>query len=217
MTESRRLKKDVFGEIRLETGPDGTVVIRDSGTGLSWLRWLARLLLRREASALACLDGVDGVPELLGEADGLLVRSFIPGSPLQEAKPADPAYFRAAAILLRRLHRTGVVHNDLAKEPNLLVGPDGCPAIIDFQLAACFRRRGRLFRLLGYEDIRHLLKHKRTYCPQALTGRERRILADPGPLARIWRVTVKPAYLVVTRNILGWSDREGAADRGGAD
>jgi RIO-like serine/threonine protein kinase len=215
MNESRRLKKDVFGEIRVEPGPDGITVIRDSRTGLPWLRWLARSLLQREARALACLDGLDGVPELIGEGDGLLARRYIPGAPLQVARPTDPGYFRAAAILLRRLHRAGIVHNDLAKEPNFLVRPDGRPAIIDFQLAMYLPRRGRLFRLLGYEDIRHLLKHKRTHCPRALSERERRILADPGPLARLWRATVRPAYLVVTRRLLGWSDREGAGDRGG--
>lgn len=217
MTDARRLKKDVFGEIRVESGADGAVVVRDALTGLPWLRWLARLLLRREARALACLDGLDGVPQLVTEANGLLVRSYIPGMPLHAARPTDPSYFHAAAALLRRLHQAGVVHNDLAKEPNLLVGDDGRPAMIDFQLAAYFPRRGRLFRLLGYEDVRHLLKHKQTYCPEALTDRERRILADPGPLARFWRATVKPAYLLVTRKLLGWSDREGAGERGGAD
>jgi hypothetical protein len=30
----------------------------------------------------------------------------------------------------------------------------------------------------------------------------------------LFRSTVKPVYLFVTRRILGWSDREGAANRG---
>jgi hypothetical protein len=105
------------------------------------------------------------------------------------------------------------VHNDLAKEPNFLVTADGRPAIIDFQLAWFCPRRGRLFRLLAREDLRHLLKHKRTYCPQFLTARERRILASPSWPARIWMKTGKPVYLFVTRRLLGWRDREGAGDR----
>jgi RIO-like serine/threonine protein kinase len=116
--------------------------------------------------------------------------------------------------LLRQLHRAGVVHNDLAKEPNLLVLHDGSPAVIDFQLAAHSSGRGRLFRIAAYEDIRHLLKHKRTYCAQRLTQRERDILANPSPLSRVWMATVKPIYLFVTRRLLGWADREGAGERG---
>src|SRR5690606_26767697 len=127
--------------------------------------------------------------------------------------PADPDYFRRAARLLRRLHTAGVVHNDLAKEPNWLVTPKSEPALIDFQLAWFTPRRGRLFRALAREDLRHLLKHKRTYCPEHLTQRERRILEHPGLPSRLWMTIAKPLYLLVTRRLLGWTDREGAGDR----
>ncbi|HZW59805.1 MAG TPA: hypothetical protein VFE85_05880, partial [Woeseiaceae bacterium] len=103
----------------------------------------------------------------------------------------------------------------LAKEPNLLVSPHGHAAFIDFQLASYRPRRDRLFRLLAHEDLRHLLKHKRSYRPDLLTARERRILASPSLLSRLWMRTVKPVYLFITRRLLGWADREGAGDRGG--
>ena len=74
------------------------------------------------------------------------------------------------------MHRAGIVHNDTAKEPNWLVRPDGSPALVDFQLAMHFTGRGRLFRMLAREDLRHLLKHKRTYLPGELTARQRRII-----------------------------------------
>jgi hypothetical protein len=67
--------------------------------------------------------------------------------------------------------------------------------------------------MLAHGDLRHLLKHKRQYLPGHLTARQRAILAQPSPLSRIWRATVKPVYLFVTRRLLGWSDREGAGDR----
>ena len=132
---------------------------------------------------------------------------------MQEARPRDPAYFRRANQLVRRLHRAGVVHNDLAKEPNWLVTADGRPALIDFQLAWAPGRRGAMFRMLGREDLRHALKHKRYYCAGHLTPRERSILSTPGPLSRWWMRLGKPAYLFVTRRLLRWRDREGAGDR----
>jgi hypothetical protein len=129
------------------------------------------------------------------------------------ARPRDPAYFRAASRLLRRLHAAGVLHNDLAKETNWLVTPQGLPALVDFQLASVTRRRGRWARARGHDDLRHLLKHKRTYPPERLTARERGILARPSLPSRVWMATGKKVYLFITRRILHWRDRDGAGDR----
>ena len=213
MVDEKILKRDVFGEIRLTSVADGPVVIRDAGRAPWWSRWLARRLLLREARALAALEGIDGVPALLHQERDELRRSYINGAPLHIARPRDAAWFSDAKKLLRQLHRAGVCHNDLAKEPNLLVCNDGRPAIIDFQLAWYAGYRSRLFRIAAYEDVRHLLKHKRSYRPDLLTERERHILANPSPISRLFRGTIKPVYLFVTRRLLGWADREGAADR----
>jgi len=214
MNDEQILKCDLFGEVVLRYDAEGPVIVRNAAAARWWLRWLARYLLRREAEALAALDGIDGVPQLLQHGRDTLVRSYLAGKPLHDAKTEDPLWFKAAARLLRRLHRAGVCHNDLAKEPNLLVLDDGSPAFIDFQLAWHSTRRGRLFRGAAREDIRHLLKHKRSYCADHLTQREHRILANPSPMSRAWARTAKPVYLFITRRILGWADREGAADRG---
>ena len=207
------LKKDVFGSTYLIASDAGSRVRRDAAGARFPFRWLARSLLSREARALSALAGTEGVPSLLRVERTSLERAFLEGMPMHVAKPASPEYFVGAARLLRRLHRHGVAHNDLAKEPNLLVTPDGRPAIIDFQLASTSPRRGRIFRMLAREDTRHLLKHKRTYCPAALTRRERDILANPAAASRLFMATVKPVYLFVTRRIMGWQDREGAGDR----
>jgi len=214
MSDSTILKKDLFGEIRLANHAGECVVVRDSAAAARGLRWLARRLLRREARALARLAHIEGFAEIVQLDKDSLTRSFLDGAPMQRSKPADPAYFKAAARLLRRMHRAGIVHNDLAKEPNFLVRPDGKPAILDFQIACSSATRSKLFRVAAREDLRHLLKHKRTYCAQQLTARELNILATPGVAALAWSKTVKPVYLFITRRILGWADREGAADRG---
>jgi predicted Ser/Thr protein kinase len=207
------LKKDVFGEIwKLETRGDFEL-LRDTRSCRWWLGWLARALLRREARALAALTGIDGVPQLASVNQETLTRSFLSGVPLHQGRPGNAAYFTGAARLLRRIHCAGVAHNDLAKEPNLIVLIDGSPAFIDFQLATVAPARGRWFRIAAREDIRHLLKHKRTYRPDLLTARERAILDSPSPLSRAYMALIKPAYLFVTRRLMGWSDREGAAER----
>ncbi len=207
------LKKDVFGRILLVSEAAGLSILRDATGAKPWVRPLARWLISREARALAILEDLHGTPCLL-EANALsLRRTYIEGDAMQLARPADAAYFRSAARLLRRMHRHGVVHNDLAKEPNWLVTPDGEPALLDFQMASFRPQRGRLFRILAREDLRHLLKHKRTYRPDLLTRREHNILDNPAILSKIWMQTGKRLYLFVTRRILGWKDRVDANER----
>lgn len=211
-----RLKSDLFGTVtRIERPGAGIVwaVERDTQAARWWLRPLARYLAAREARVLRALAGTLGVPILERYEHGVLVRSWTDGAPMHVAQPRDPLYFSRAFALLRRVHRAGVAHNDLAKEPNWLVTPHGLPALVDFQLALVSRRRGRLFRALARDDIRHLLKHKRTYCPEWLTQRERRILATPSPPSRLWMWSGKKLYTFITRRLLGWADREGAGDR----
>jgi hypothetical protein len=216
----RLLKRDLFGVVLRRTlqGPAGALdcVERDTGEANRWLRWLARRLAAREARALAALRRVPQVPMLISWDGHRLQRSWLPGVPLHQSGGVDRAYFREALRLLRRVHAAGILHNDLAKEPNWLVLPGGHPGLVDFQLAMHPRRRGRLFRMLAHDDLRHLLKHKRTYCTECLTTRQRAMLAQRSPIAGAWARSGKPLYRFVTRRLLGWADREGAGDRGGA-
>ena len=207
------LKQDLFGTVtRIER--DGALrVVRDCSTARWWLRGFARHLLARERRALMRLADVERVPRLLASQRSTLEREWIDGQPMQLAQPRDPRYFREALRLVRRLHARDVTHDDLAKEPNWLVTPEGLPAVVDFQLARHAPRRGRLFRMLAHGDLRHWAKHKRQYLPERLTVRQRALLATPSPLSRAWRATVKPGYRFVTRRLLGWADREGAGDR----
>jgi hypothetical protein len=179
-----------------------------------WTLPLARHLFQRERSALAVAGPLGVGPPLLFANDQALVRGFIDGVALHVARPAgDRGYFVSAKAALRRLHRAGVTHNDLAKEQNWLRGTDGKAYVTDFQLAFLFRRRGKVFRLAAYEDLRHLLKHKRTYVPEALTASERRILARKSLPTRIWMATGKRVYRLITRGVFGFTDREGGGPR----
>jgi RIO-like serine/threonine protein kinase len=206
------LKSDVFGSVTRV----GEAVVRDARAARPWARLLAVHLLGREYRALARLalrPDLEGVPRVLKLECRQLTRTWIDGAPMQVARPRDPAYFRAASRLLRRLHAANVIHNDLAKETNWLVTPEGRPALVDFQLAMTLDKRGALARALGHDDLRHLLKHKRTYLPERLTAREQRILASPSLASLAWMASGKKVYLFVTRRILHWRDREGAGDR----
>jgi len=210
------LKRDVFSTIErghfLTDGGEVEAVLRRLDEVPWWSRPLAHVLFRRERDALAAAGPLHIAPPLLYAGRNALVRGWIDGLPLHIAKPDDDAgYFRAAKAALCSLHRQGITHNDLAKEQNWLYA-GGRPYLTDFQLASSFRRRGLLFRLARYEDLRHLLKHKRRYAGSALTATERRLLARKTFVTRVWMATGKQLYYVITRG-LNFTDREGRGIR----
>ncbi len=208
--EIAALKADSFGRIALMRDARGVFVRRDLSASPWWLRFPAWRLARREARAISQLDGLEATPQLLGWDGVRLDRSYLEGAAMYQKPPrGDLAYFRAARRLLQQVHRRGIAHNDLAKEANWLVLADGRPAVIDFQLAVRGHPRSRWMRLLAREDLRHLLKHKRTYCPESLTPVERRVLKRHSWVRDAWFRTGKPVYRFVTRRLLKWEDNEG--------
>ena len=214
------LKRDHFSAIRLGHAPGDParkLILRDL-TGLPWWsRGIARWLAGREARALAAVQGVEGVPELVRADRNGILRGWTEGVPLNLNPPRDPLWHRDARRLLRQMHRRGVSHNDLAKPQNWLHLPDGRAGVIDFQLAHVHRlrgkRRGRIARIMAHEDLRHLLKQKRRYAPDLLTPAERRLLARKALVTRIWMASGKRLYNLVTRRLMGWSDGEGSENR----
>lgn len=212
------LKRDVFstierGRFRKADG-DVDAVLRRIDQVPWWSFLLARHLFARERRALERAGNLHVGPELLWAGRQALVRGFIDGVALHLAKPVDDAaYFRSAKQALHKLHRARICHNDLAKEQNWLVGRDGRAYLTDFQLAACFRRRGLIFRIAAYEDLRHMLKHKRSYAPLALTRKERQILARKSLFASVWLATGKKVYRAITRGLFNFTDREGGGRR----
>lgn len=217
-TEGVLLKRDVFstverGRFRTDFG-EVDAVLRRLDQVPWWSYLVARHLFERERKALTRARDLGVGPGLLWSGRSALVRGFIDGVALHLARPhGDLSYFRSAKAALRKLHRAGICHNDLAKEQNWLRGSDGRAYLTDFQLAVCFKRRSRLFRIAAYEDLRHLLKHKRTYAPDALTPRERKLLERKSVIARIWLMTGKKVYRAVTRGVFNFTDREGGGRR----
>ncbi|MDB5501879.1 MAG: serine/threonine protein kinase [Tardiphaga sp.] len=217
-TEGVLLKRDVFSTVERgrfrRNGGEVDAVLRRLDQVPWWSYVVAQHLFTRERRALTLARDLHVGPELLWAGEQALVRGFIDGVALHLAKPyGDRNYFHSAKVALRKLHRMGVCHNDLAKEQNWLRGTDGLAYVTDFQLAVCFKSRSRLFRIAAYEDLRHLLKHKRSYAPELLTPMEKKILAKKSGFARIWLMTGKKVYRGITRGIFNFTDREGGGRR----
>jgi serine/threonine protein kinase len=212
----RVLKTDALGCVELVRVGDGLAVRRRAlGGRVPGSRALARLLLAREARALGALAGTPGIAALraLARDHGELLRDFVPGVPLCRSKSLPRDFFERLEELVRAVHERGVCHNDLHKEQNVIVRPDGRPALIDFQLASVHRHRGATFRSRTREDLRHVAKHQRRYtrpgrAPAEVAARRPAVSARRSSLAWAWRRGFKPLYELFTRRILGWRDGE---------
>ncbi|WP_135505997.1 phosphotransferase [Roseovarius aestuariivivens] len=209
-------KRDIFSETisgHLDGHPDFPVVLRCLDGVPLYARPLSSWLAAREIRGLRAVQGIEGCPLLIRADKTGLLRSFTRGTPLQLAKPTDPAWYRDAKRLLREMRRAGVAHNDIAKPQNWLMTPEGRAAVIDFQLATVHPTRSKILRLRAREDLRHLLKQKRAYAPDLLTPAEVKMLARKSLPSRIWMATGKRLYNFITRRLMNWSDGEGTEDR----
>jgi len=210
------LKSDALGRVERVVAADGSVRVRRvaCGGGIPGSRFVARRLLARERRALETLAGVAGVPRILEIAPGILERSWIEGAPLSRAEALPEDFFDRLDDLVREIHARGVCHNDLHKEQNVLVAADGWPALLDFQLASVHRPGSRFLASRALDDLRHVEKHRRRYTRDGRGPRGILVSCGAGhgiprsPVALVWRRTVKPAYVFVTRRILGTRDGE---------
>ena len=127
---------------------------------------------------------------------------------------ASDGYFRSAKAALRKLHRAGISHNDLAKEQNWLRGTDGRAYLTDFQLAALFRRRDAA---VPHRGLRGSAPPAQAQAPLRAGCAHRRRAARAGAAracrpASGWR-PARRSIIWITRDVLRFTDREGGGPR----
>lgn len=123
-------------------------VVKDFASRAWWVRnTIGRWFVRRELASLQRLAGIDGVPPDAFRLDGYaLAFGYVDGLNYGKVPVAVPAYFIALEALMRAVHERGIVHLDNRGSGNVLVRPDGSPALIDFQSAVSTRRMPAFLR-----------------------------------------------------------------------
>ncbi len=200
----RVFKHDFYAATCLYEGidkPDPPMAVvkycrRQSFCGIP-MDWLARLLTNNEAAIYRTLEGLEGVPRYLGPvgSNGYAIE-YIDARPLDHFDKPPKGFFDRLLALMRQVHARGVAYTDANKRSNILVRPDGRPALVDYQIS--FRRRDdwpwplcrlsrRLFAYMTERDIYHLLKHKRRMVPEELREDEEAISRKRGRLHRAHR------------------------------
>ncbi len=156
-------------------------------------------MLRREWARLERLQGIAGIPHLLGWVDEeAFAMEWITGERLPHLRHnyLEPVFFDRLAQLVADMHSRGVSHGDLRRK-NILVDREQRPYLIDFATAMVARpgRRGRrLFDHLCEVDWLTVLKLKEYYVPEKLTEDEQRRLEDQPLILRMGRFVRKKIY-----------------------
>src|SRR5262249_23306511 len=143
------------------------------------MAWLGNWLAGHEARILKLLQDSPNVPRPLGTVKvsgrvlpNALARSYIVGHPLTRYECVDDNFFPALERLLGLMHSRGMAYVDLHKRENIVVGDDGKPYLVDFQISASpspgplnSMVTRAIFGLLQQSDLYHLLKHKSHHRP----------------------------------------------------
>jgi serine/threonine protein kinase len=172
-------------------------VVKDfSVNGFIFRNIAGRFLVWREKKAYQKLKGIKGIPVFYGAVNGLaLVMEEIPGKNLNAVHQTggiSPQFYSDLNSLLKTIHNAGLAHCDLKRTPNIFVGDDGRPYIVDwsasisktefkvFPLSLIFKRFVR-------DDLNAVIKIKLKYNPEMVSPEEKSSYLDRGLFERMIR------------------------------
>jgi hypothetical protein len=223
------LKHDSWAATAIYAGPEGERIIckfnrMQPAIGMP-MAWLGRMLARREAAFLRRLAHLDLIPDDLGpvtvEGNPLasaVARRYIDGEAFRDSAQVDASFFSELRRLLDAIHASGVAYVDLHKRENIIVGRDGRPHLVDFQVSLGAWRRwpggnGWLVRTLQEMDDYHYRKHYARCLPDTLTPQELRRYLEPPRFVRAHRTVAVPLRSLRRRLLvlLKVRDRSGQA------
>lgn len=211
----KTFKHDFFAATGLYQGTDGKVILKIGRVAPLFilpLDWIGRILARHESRLYILTQSVPGVPRFFGMfGETGIVHEYIEGRPLQKGDTLADDFFPRLSAMLAAIHARGAAYVDLEKRENILVGDDGAPYLIDFQISwhVPANRGGEAWPLqmvrdmLQASDRYHLLKHWRRQRPDQLPADA---LSDARniPFWIRWHRLIFRPLTLLRRQILVW-------------
>lgn len=190
------------------------------------LGWIGRWLASRESAAFIRASGIAAVPELLGRyGPAGFVHTYVEGAPMQKGQRVPDDFFARLRDALGEIHQRGMAYVDLEKCENVIVGDDGQPYLIDFQISWQWPRRwggdlpplswirGRFQRA----DLYHALKLQRRTRPDQLSTSEVAASYRRPFYIRMYGIVTRP-FTLLRRRILNRVDpKQKRGERGRVD
>ena len=187
------------------------------------LGWIGRLHAIHETALYGALQDLPVVPAFIGRygAHGF-AHEYIEGHHMTKGEHVPDDFFDRLREALQEIHRRDMAYVDLEKCENVLVGDDGRPYLIDFQISWRWpwRLGADLFPLRWLRqrfqnaDHYHLIKLQRRTRPDQLSEETlRNSYRKPGVIRVLSKLT-RPITLL-RRKILDWvAPRTGPGERG---
>ena len=177
-----------------------TAIVKDfRQNGFIYRNIIGRFLIWREAKAYRRLKGLKGVPDFYGSIGGIvLVVEEIGGTDIEKLEvisSLSDTFYQELKNLIKEIHKRGLAHCDLKRAPNIMLGNDGKPYIVDWA-SAISKREFRFFPMnLIYErfiidDLNAVTKLKLKYQPEKVSQEDKDLYMKRGRLERLVR-TVK--------------------------
>ncbi len=172
-------------------------VIKDfSVNGLIYRNTAGRFLVWREKKAYEKLAGIKGIPVFYGSIDGLaVIMEEIPGKSIKSVHKTTgipEKFYTDLHDLLQTIHAAGLAHCDLKRAPNIIVGNDGMPYLVDWSASISAVEFGifplsLIFRRFVRDDFNSIIKLKLKYNPEMVSLEEKEEYKSRGFFERIIR------------------------------
>lgn len=214
------VKHDFFAATAFYADEAGNRAVLKTGRVIPFclvpMKWLGRRLRDREVRFYKALQDLPNIPRLLGEpTETSFLHAYVPGRPLSRKLPTPDGFFARLEALFREIHRRGIAYVDTNKPQNILLGDDGLPYLIDFQIS-WDHGPGWLRRRLQREDLYHLLKHRRRMRPDELTPEQLARASKVSVWVKVHRTVTWP-YFRVRRALFRKLEKDGRLLPSGSD
>ncbi len=167
---------------RIETRGKRAVIKDFRFNGFFFRNIVGRFLIWREVKAYRRLKNLEGVPSFCRSMDGIaLVMEEIQGRNIEQLEAASELseqFYSDLRSLIDRFHDRGLAHCDLKRAPNIMLGENGKPYIVDWA-ASISEREFRFFPFsLVYkrflqDDLNAITKLKLKCAPERVTEEEK--------------------------------------------
>ncbi len=141
-----------------------------------------RFLIWREAKAYRRLKGVKGVPAFYKTLEGLaLIIEEVQGRDIESLEVVSGLsedFYKDLRLLIEKIHSRGIAHCDLKRAPNIILGNDGKPYIIDWAASISEYECGfpplrYIYKRFIQDDLNAITKLKLKYCPEQVSPEEK--------------------------------------------
>lgn len=204
-TLARTHKHDFWAVTGFYQSPAGELAVLKMGRtepfGGVPLQWIGRYLCRREVRFYNALSDLPNVPRVLGRVGPTgFLHAYVAGAPLSKDRPVPAGFFDQLLALMDQLHARGIAYVDANKPENILLGDDGRPHLIDFQISWDLKELGNTWlnrwwlKRLQRADVYHVLKHKKRLRPDELSEGERHMVTHRSTFIRLHRAITKPYF-----------------------